>query len=136
MKKSFFLFLVLCGLVLTACSSATVTRYITDLPPNDNWQNMTVYRIRTPDRPFVEVGEIVTTNNNINRLKRDAGRMGADAVIIIGPGRVTSTGFSNSFATSPWQNNNVMFGTRVGNSSTQSVGFRAIAIKYQPSRLN
>jgi len=129
MKKSFVL-LALFGFILAACSSTTVNRYIQDLPPNPDWQNITIYRIRTPDRPFIEVGEIVTRNNNIPQLKRSAARIGADAVIIVGAGSVSSTGFSNSFATTPFANNNVLFGTRVATSNAQEVGFRAIAIKY------
>lgn len=79
-----------------------------------------VYRSIKPSKAYIEVGEISCKDTNkewaLNQLKIKAREIGADGLIILGPG-ATSSG-----------------GCLVGNvvvSSSESHGYNAIAIRYK-----
>lgn len=75
-----------------------------------------MYCTTLPKKPYIEIAEIILEeSDSVYELKKAAAKLGADAIIIVGPASIhTSSGW-------------VAFG---GPSSSQESGRKAIAIKY------
>ena len=106
---------------LSACmSKAVVVLYGQPYPTRIDSVQIDVYRSIKPSKAYIEVGEISCRDTNkewaLNQLKIKAREIGADGLIILGPGTTTSGGYV------------------VGNvvvSSIESHGYNAIAIRYK-----
>jgi hypothetical protein len=92
-----------------------VNRYTAKIYPPTDEDEIEVYSISSPTRPYVEIAEILGSSKNVYKLKREAYKLGADAIIIVG---------SNSIKTS------FFLASLVPNSVTREKGRKAIAIKY------
>jgi len=106
---------------LSACmSKAVVVLYGQPYPAKVDSVQIDVYRSVKPSKAYIEVGEISCKDTNkewaLNQLKIKAREIGADGLIILGPGATSSGGYL------------------VGNvvvSSSESHGYNAIAIRYK-----
>ena len=106
---------------LSACmSKAVVVLYGQTYPAKIDSVQIDVYRSIKPSKAYLEVGEISCRDTNkewaLNQLKIKAREIGADGLIIIGPGGKSSGGYI------------------VGNTvvtSNDSYGYNAIAIRYK-----
>ncbi|MCL2389196.1 MAG: hypothetical protein FWC85_02295 [Elusimicrobia bacterium] len=80
MKKVYLIFT--CAVLFFAgCAKTNV--YVEHAPPRQDYQNVQIFRARPPDRPFKEIAEIRTVNENVRGLRRRAARLGGDGVVII-----------------------------------------------------
>jgi len=106
---------------LSACmSKAVVVLYGQPYPTRIDSVQIDVYRSIKPSKAYIAVGEISCKDTNkewaLNQLKIKAREIGADGLIILGPGATSSGGYL------------------VGNvvvSSSESHGYNAIAIRYK-----
>ena len=106
---------------LSACmSKAVVVLYGQTYPAKIDSVQIDVYRSIKPSKAYIEVGEISCKDTNkewaLNQLKIKAREIGADGLIILGPGATSYGGYL------------------VGNvvvSSSESHGYNAIAIRYK-----
>ena len=118
--KPVMLFAVI-AIFLSACmSKAVVVLYGQPYPAKIDSVQIDVYRSIKPSKAYIEVGEISCKDTNkewaLNQLKIKAREIGADGLIILGPGPTSSGGYV------------------VGNvvvSSSESNGYNAIAIRYK-----
>ncbi|MDR1434747.1 hypothetical protein [Candidatus Endomicrobiellum devescovinae] len=113
MKKMILLLLLSCFCFAGCISTYKYTSKL--FPPRDE-NEIEVYSITLPARPYIEIAEIVGSSKDVLKLKREAFKLGADAIIIVGSeGTKTSVGVCSS-----------SFLTKV----TKAGGRKAIAIKY------
>lgn len=112
MKKLIFVSLCLCFIGCTT----SMTMYRDPFPVKDDNAEIDIYHSQPPTTNYVEIAEIKvdaigSASKNIPLLKREARKIGADAIIIMGPAGYISTG--------------------TGAINTSEHGLKAIAIKYK-----
>ena len=112
--KPVVLFVVIVIFFSACMSKAVVVLYGQTYPAKIDSVQIDVYRSIKPSKAYIEVGEI--SCSALNQLKIKAREIGADGLIILGPGAISSGGYL------------------VGNvvvSSSESNGYNAIAIRYK-----
>jgi hypothetical protein len=118
MKKKYFQLFVLMPLlsifIFSGCASMEVNRYLYEIYP-PNTKEIKIHSITLPKEPFIELAEITEDPKDIYKLKEEAAKLGADAIIIIGPAYIKNT-YTGSF----WN----------WTKDTKAKGYKAIAIKY------
>jgi hypothetical protein len=113
-KKVISLILLFIPFIIMGC--ITIYRYdnIRYTPTNEN--EIEVYSTTLPQKSYIEIAEIVLEDSkSVHKLKKEAAKLGADAIIIIGSASISS-----------------YVGVWSGWGSSESVesGRKAIAIKY------
>ncbi len=125
MKKTLLIYLLL-SLLFYSCAStgflmakAKVNLYRTAFPPKDENAQIDIYRTQTPDKRYIEIGEITCGDTNdkwaLKQTLIKARQIGADGIIIIG-----KSGSSGA-------------GIPIGNIvyvASEGYGINAIAVKY------
>ena len=125
MRRTLLIYLVL-SLLLYSCAStgflmakAKVNLYRTAFPPKDEYAQIDIYRTQTPDKKYIEIGEITCGDTNdewaLKQTLIKAREIGADGIIILGK--------SGSYGA----------GVPIGNMvyvASESYGIKAIAVKY------
>jgi hypothetical protein len=96
-------------------------------PPTDS-DEIEVYSTSFPKKPYIEIAEILINSKNVYKLKREAAKLGADAVLIVGSKTIIGSTFGSVVG---------LFSSAFGSasSSTTESGRKAIAIKYTGQRL-
>jgi hypothetical protein len=112
--KNIILFLLLVCFSFSGCIS--VNRYTNKIYPPKDEDEIEVYSISLPTRPYVEIAEIVLEESeSVYKLKKEAAKLGTDAIVIIG---------------SAYMNNVCSAWTNWAISTSERSGRKAIAIKY------
>jgi accessory colonization factor AcfC len=122
MKRIKVTLIVLFCMVLACCvHGARVMLYGPAAPSKALDAEVQVFSTSLPDRPYVELGEIITTNHNnqtnLEQIKAEARKMGADAVILQGATRAVS-------ATMP-------IGGGITAGTSRQYGLRAVGIRWK-----
>jgi hypothetical protein len=100
-------------------AKAKVNLYLPAYPPKEENANIDIYRTKTPDIKYIEIGEISCGDTNdewaLKQVLIKARQIGADGIIILGK--------SGSYGV----------GVPIGNLSyvaSEGYGIKTIAIKY------
>jgi peroxiredoxin len=100
------------------CSCTTIHRYNNESYRATNENDIEVFSVSQPTKPFVEIAEIILEDSeSIKKLKKVAAKLGADAIIITGSASIDGFGY--------------MLGCGLIVASSESSGKKAIAIKYK-----
>ncbi|GMO68250.1 MAG: hypothetical protein Nk1A_6950 [Endomicrobiia bacterium] len=107
LSATLLLFLCFSGCTTIAVNKFTNKRFV----PIENREDVEIYSfVHNVKKPFIELAEITISKKRVPKLKEKARKLGADAVIIVGP--------DTSYTYYLWD---------IYMSNT---GWRAIAIKY------
>lgn len=126
-KLGFAVCLIALGLLLTKCASTgflmakpKVTLFGDKYPPKDNTEDIDVFFTGKPTSEYIEFAKITCGDTsdkwNLEQIKKKAGEIGADGVIILGKTGTTGVGIP------------------IGNSVyvvDSDYGMTAIAVKYK-----
>ncbi|GHT54584.1 hypothetical protein AGMMS50233_03000 [Endomicrobiia bacterium] len=113
MKKIISFLFCLCLFFVAGCATISSVKYTNaEYPPTDA-SKIEVYSTTTPKKEYVELAEItLSSRRELEAVKAEAARLGADAIIVPGPHKVSSM-------------------TSYRDSSTNTKGVRCVAIKFK-----
>ncbi|GHT60750.1 hypothetical protein AGMMS50222_07050 [Endomicrobiia bacterium] len=113
MKKIVSFLFCLSLFFVAGCVTISSVRYVSaEYPPTDA-SKIEVYSTTTPKKEYIELAEItLSSGRELEAIKTEAARLGADAIIVPGPHKIGSM-------------------TSYRDSSANTKGVRCVAIKFK-----
>ncbi|GHT44610.1 hypothetical protein AGMMS49936_00240 [Endomicrobiia bacterium] len=127
---SFFFFVAGC----TAATIRSVKYTSAKYPPPTDASKIEVYSTTTPKKEYIELAEIaLSSGRELEGIKVEAARLGADAIILTGPYKINTLTESESSENQQYSplllatiTDDIVFSKEV-----EEVGVRCVAIKFK-----
>ncbi|GHT36616.1 hypothetical protein AGMMS49593_01960 [Endomicrobiia bacterium] len=134
MKKIVSFLFCLSLFFVAGCTAATIrsVKYTSaKYPPPTDASKIEVYSTTTPKKEYIELAEItLSSGRELEGIKVEAARLGADAIILTGPYEInTSTESSKDQQYSPLLLAIIM--DNIVSKEVEEVGVRCVAIKFK-----
>jgi hypothetical protein len=110
-----------------------INRYTSKVYPIRDENEIEVYSFSLPKKEYIEIAEILSSSASVYKLKKEASKLGADAIIIVGPASIDEHSSGSIIGSIP-----IVGGMLSGfsnfittrSSVTKENGRKAVAIKY------
>ncbi|GHT50006.1 hypothetical protein AGMMS49990_01670 [Endomicrobiia bacterium] len=135
MKKIVSFLFCLCLFFVAGCAAtiSSVKYTNAEYPPPTDASKIEVYSTTTPKKEYIELAEIaLSSGRELEAVKAEAARLGADAVILTGPYKInTSNKSSKNQQSSSLLVAMVDAMADIDSVEVEEVGVRCVAIKFK-----